>query len=81
MDEEERKFCDLFHNLLWQLTSRYSGGVDLTRSDIDADPTATSPIDTKLPPKFALHQHLPSGDFFTSATEMSVTDAAGLITG
>lgn len=31
--------------------------------------------------RFALHQHLPTGDFFTSAAKLSASEAASLVTG
>ncbi|KAG9018046.1 hypothetical protein FRB90_012549 [Tulasnella sp. 427] len=81
---EQSQFCDLAARLLQQIATRHEGALDVSRDSIGADTDEGDKMlidgDEKLD-RFTLHQHLPTGDFFTSAAKLSATEAASLVTG
>lgn len=70
-------------SFLHQIAGRHHGALDLTRTSLDADLDVDSKAlaEEILPTSFALHQQLPTGSFFTSASQISFQDAAALTTG
>ncbi|KAG8906808.1 hypothetical protein FRB99_006075 [Tulasnella sp. 403] len=81
---ERKKFSEIASGLLHQITSSHVGAVDTTRTSIDADvdeSVKTLVEEEVQSTKYALHQHLPTGDYFTSAASLSMQDAAAMIKG
>lgn len=77
------QFCDITLGLLRQVAEKQGATLDGTRTTLDADVEDSSKgiTDSGDVMDFALHQQLPSGDFFTSATKLTPKEASELITG
>lgn len=78
---QEQGFLTIAVGLLDEVAAQHAGAIDLTRTNLDPDVDLGAKAlaeDTHPTKKYALYQHLPNGDFFTSVTSMTPQEASAI---
>jgi hypothetical protein len=78
-----KKFCDVALGLVDEIASRQAGAIDVKRTNLDPD---INDVDLSGSPEekrqlYALYQHLPTGEYFTSAASLTHNEIASMVKG